>query len=679
MRATLVAVSLVSLVACSVPDKQAAAPDSGGGSDAGTDTTVDTTVPETTIDEAPDPFSRVKQPTFRFSSTDAHATFECRLDSAAAAPCTSPYVVTLADGPHNFSVRALDPSGMSDDTPAETVWTIDTVAPNTTLTEKPPSADNSTMAKFSFTATEMNVTFDCSLDGGAFATCSSGASFGPVSDGAHSFQVRARDRAGNVDLSPAVYAWNIDTSTPDTTITDGPTGATTSTTATFKFVSPDAGGGSSFACALDGAALTACTSPMTYNGLSEASHTFAVRVRDAVGNVDPSPATATWIVDLTAPITMITAAPTGVQPTASASITFTANETAVTFACALDGGAYAACTSPAALTGLGQGAHTYAVRATDAAGNADASPPTASWSVDTVPPDVTITSGPAEGATVGPRVVFGVSTSEGTTTCNFDGAAPAACSASAATNLAAGPHSFTVHAADAANNTDMTTRSFTVACAPPAATGALGQLHLDDGGQQQPNAVTGGAAALLGATAAVEATDPTAIAAARFAGGLMFAPDQHVTWPLAGGTTQAFTIELWARPNAPSGSRDLVVTDDGRIALRVTTVTVTTVRFAVVVGEGGTGTTRSATSAAVASGAWHHVLASLAGGDLRLWVDGAKVDNALVVLGADLSLDALTLGGAGATAYDGALDEVWISAADVGGDEAALGRYCPAP
>src|SRR6185436_20956259 len=100
-------------------------------------------------------------------------------------------------------------------------------------------------------------------------------------------------------------------------------------------------------------------------------HTFAVRVRDAVGNLDPTPATRSWTVDLTPPTTTIVSGPTGTVPMASASLTFTSSEVGSTFACSLDGAPFAACTSPAGLTGLGQGAHTFAVRATDAAGHVD--------------------------------------------------------------------------------------------------------------------------------------------------------------------------------------------------------------------------------------------------------------------------------------------------------------------
>ena len=54
--------------------------------------------------------------------------------------------------------------------------------------------------------------------------------------------------------------------------------------------------GATFECKLDGAAYASCTSPASYTDLTNGAHDFAVRATDAAGNVDPTPATAGWIV-----------------------------------------------------------------------------------------------------------------------------------------------------------------------------------------------------------------------------------------------------------------------------------------------------------------------------------------------------------------------------------------------
>jgi CSLREA domain-containing protein len=97
----------------------------------------------------------------------------------------------------------------------------------------------------------------------------------------------------NLPFTGEVYT--IDTNVPDTQIDSGPPTPSASSTATFTFSGFDAGGSvTTFNCSLDAAAFAACTSPQTYSGLTNGSHTFQVRAVDAAGNVDPTPATYTW-------------------------------------------------------------------------------------------------------------------------------------------------------------------------------------------------------------------------------------------------------------------------------------------------------------------------------------------------------------------------------------------------
>ena len=92
-----------------------------------------------------------------------------------------------------------------------------------------------------------------------------------------------------------------DQTPPDTTITSGPSGNVTSTSASFAFTATEAG--STFACSLDNAAFSACTSPKAYSSLSYAPHSFQVKATDPAGNVDPTPAVRSWTVTNPAPQT----------------------------------------------------------------------------------------------------------------------------------------------------------------------------------------------------------------------------------------------------------------------------------------------------------------------------------------------------------------------------------------
>lgn len=83
--------------------------------------------------------------------------------------------------------------------------------------------------------------------------------------------------------------------TPDTTITSGPSGTISSTQASFAFTSSD--GSTTFECRFDGSAWSSCSSPWSQSGLAEGTHVFEVRAVNSSGP-DASPAKRTFTVDL---------------------------------------------------------------------------------------------------------------------------------------------------------------------------------------------------------------------------------------------------------------------------------------------------------------------------------------------------------------------------------------------
>ncbi|MBI2099487.1 VCBS repeat-containing protein, partial [Candidatus Uhrbacteria bacterium] len=107
--------------------------------------------------------------------------------------------------------------------------------PETDITSYPPSLINSGEASFEFFATESNSTFECSLDGGGFASCVSPKAYAGLLDGTHLFEVRATDISGDTDPTPASYSWTIDITPPETTIASGPNSPTNSTSASLSF------------------------------------------------------------------------------------------------------------------------------------------------------------------------------------------------------------------------------------------------------------------------------------------------------------------------------------------------------------------------------------------------------------------------------------------------------------
>jgi hypothetical protein len=114
----------------------------------------------------------------------------------------------------------------------------------------------------------------------------------PLADGAYALRV-ASEALGVASAKSAPLSLTIDTTPPTTLISSKPPSATKSTSATFTFTSSE--GAVSFECAVDGAAaFTPCASPLVLDGLAQGTHSLKVRSKDAAGNVDPNPASASW-------------------------------------------------------------------------------------------------------------------------------------------------------------------------------------------------------------------------------------------------------------------------------------------------------------------------------------------------------------------------------------------------
>lgn len=422
--------------------------------------------PNTTIINRPNAAWMFTTAAFSFSSSQA-GTFECNLDNAGFSACTSPRNYSgLAEGSHTFAVRAVNPASVVDPTPAQWTWTVDTVAPDTTITAAPLGTVSSATAQFSFISTESG-TFECSLDGLPYASCTSPKSYTSLAEGSHSLRVRARDAATNLDATPATRTWTVDTVAPSVSITSGPaTGsAVASSSATFAF---SAEAGASVRCKLDSQQWGSCTSPITHSSLSDGSHTFSVMGWDAASNV--ATATRTWTVDTVAPDSTITAGPSGAVSSTSAQFSFTGTEVA-TFECSLDNAAFTSCTSPKSYAGLAQGAHAVRVRAVDAANNVDVTPATRTWTVDTVAPTITIANGPLVNSP-STSATFTFSSEPGATLdCKLDDQNYTPCSSPTSyTSLAEGTHTFLVRARDAAMNAGSTSRTWTVDTVAPDTT-----------------------------------------------------------------------------------------------------------------------------------------------------------------------------------------------------------------
>ena len=445
--------------------------DEAGNADSTPDSrsiTVDTTAPETTIYSGPSGLVGDPTPTYAFSSSESPSTFECRVDGGAWTPCSSPETTpSLSDGAHTFEVRAIDAAGNADATPEVREIVVDTTAPSTTLDSGPSGPTTDPTPTFAFSSDEVGSSYECSIDGGPWAPCASPETTASLTDGPHTFEVRATDAAGNADPTPASQAFTVDTGAPSTTIDSGPSGPTTDSAPTYTFTSDEPG--STFECRVDAGAWASCTSPSTVGPLADGPHTFEVRATDPAGNQGP-PSGRQFEVDTAAPETTIDSGPSGPTGDPTPTYAFSSSEPGSTLECRVDGGAWATCTSPETTASLNDGPHTFEVRATDAAGNVDPTPALRTINVDSAAPETTIVSGPA-GTVNDSTPTFAFDSSEpGSYECRVDGGAWVACTSPFTTaTLTDGPHTFEVRALDVHGNADPTPaqRAFTVITAAP--------------------------------------------------------------------------------------------------------------------------------------------------------------------------------------------------------------------
>jgi hypothetical protein len=210
---------------------------------------------------------------------------------------------------------------------------------------------------------------------------------------------------------------------PETTIETGPEGTVTSGDVSFTWSGTDQQdepGELTFSWILqpletEWSAYDSSTM-IDYSSLPNGTYTFKVRARDTAGLVDPTPAERVFTVntdsggedDTTPPDTQIVDGPEGTVNTSDVYFEWTGTDDTdspdvLVFSWRMDSGSWSNYAGDAshAFTGLADGSHRFEVRARDTAGNVDSSPATRNFEVDTsgpgdsIPPVVTITSGPS--------------------------------------------------------------------------------------------------------------------------------------------------------------------------------------------------------------------------------------------------------------------------------------------
>ena len=505
--------------------------------------------------------------TFAFSGNDTDGVgvdhLECSLDATSFTTCTSPVQfasANISDGTHVFKVLAEDNSTNKDTSPESFTWTVDTQPPITTINTA-VDANKSTITNGSNTRSN-SVTFEfsgndtggvgvdhleCSLDATSFPTCTSPVTPSSILDGAHTFRVSGQDNVGNINPSPALFNWTVDTVPPTTTINTAVDGnetavnndsSTRSTSMTFAFSANDTGGNEDkgvginhFECSIDNFNFTACTSPVQSNNLTDGNHTLKILSEDKVGNKGSAPASFSWTVDTKPPSISIYSAtdsnnnfmiPGSNTSSNSVTFAFSANDTGGNedkgvginhFECSIDNSNFTACTSPVQSSNLTDESHIFEVIAKDNVGNLNPTPASFSWTADAVPPTTIINtavdankSAITNGSNIRSNSVtfaFSGNDTDGVGVdhfeCSIDNSNFTACTSPVqftSDNLVDGSHIFKIRSVDGVENIDPSPASFswTIDTVPPVTsinTATDGnESTISTGGNTSSNSVT---------------------------------------------------------------------------------------------------------------------------------------------------------------------------------------------
>jgi hypothetical protein len=161
-------------------------------------------IPATAITGGPPALTTSRSADFTLASWDDGANYECKLDSGSFGTCHS--YENVADGVHTFQARAITNGGNdADPTPASRTWTVDGTPP-AEFGLGSPGAGVTADPQPTFTwdqttdATTSVARYELWVDGaktGDVACCSVQAPT-MFHDGAHRWQIRAVDTAGNV-------------------------------------------------------------------------------------------------------------------------------------------------------------------------------------------------------------------------------------------------------------------------------------------------------------------------------------------------------------------------------------------------------------------------------------------------------------------------------------------------
>ena len=196
-----------------------------------------------------------------------------------------------ADGNYSWWVVAKNAGGNTQS--ATRSFTVDTVAPSISITGGPSGPTNDSTPTFTFSVSGGATTVECRINSGSYQNCASESyTSSALSDGDHTFTVRAEDAAGNARQRSRNFS--VDTVAPANPIifTNPNSVEYNRTSVEYEFLTLSFSGETfTYECRLYRTdapvflpAFTACSSPKTYSVTFPRSYRFQVRSVDAAGN-----------------------------------------------------------------------------------------------------------------------------------------------------------------------------------------------------------------------------------------------------------------------------------------------------------------------------------------------------------------------------------------------------------
>lgn len=403
--------------------------------------------------------------------------------------------IPFSDGGHTITATATDAAANVSAPSGPRSFTVDTAAPSAPIISTPASgaALNSSLVTVSGTG-EPGATvkvFEGATQRASAVAAPDGSWTADVSfaDGTHTITATATDAAQNVSPASAARTFSVDTVAPAVpSITSPSEGAFVNSGSVTVSGSAEPG---SVVRIFEGVDQRA---QRTADGLgswsvavpfADGTHTITATATDAAGNQSVPTGARTFTVDTVAPPVPSITDPAAGAFLSSSAVTVTGTAEPGSTVKVLEGAAVKGTTTAggagaySVTIAFADGAHTIAVTATDAAGNASARSDSRTFTVDTIAPAAPVFTAPAQGSAVATSDVPLAGTAEaGSTVRIYEGAALAAETAadptgawSAVLTLADGLHTLTATATDAAGNISAVSaaRTFTVDTIAPAA------------------------------------------------------------------------------------------------------------------------------------------------------------------------------------------------------------------